>query len=476
MDCREASELISAAALGALEDSQRDTFEEHLAGCPSCRAALDHARRTLELVAGAHRESASDKPTVRVAAAGRAELAAIRRRRLGRLLAATAVAAACLLAAVWMLPAREKAAPSCGTCWRFVAGGPGNSRHAAPLACGIPDRVLWERPVSGMAGAYKPLAWKQLVLVGADPLRRTHRGGGRLLAIDGLTGKVRWKKTFPGGDFYKAKGFPDRCIAGGMLYLTDGEECLVLDAASGRELTRYAAPEDAAGWNYLTASEGRLFGVSRDGRTAFCLEAATGKVLWCRETGGRVFIPALADGRLYLATGAGDLVALSAASGAELWRRKGTAPAGRSSVHAAAGRVLVLAESGEVLAADGAGGEVLWRRRVKGAFASGVAVSERAAYFLGGTVALKLSDGQAIWRHADSDEGICSAPTLAGDKLLAAAGGKSGSLNVRSPSGELLGSLGEAAQGACDGAIVAGGRIYTVGGGRLRAVACRREG
>ncbi len=473
MECREASELVSAAALGVLEASQKAAFETHLSGCAACRAALDEARRTVDLVARAHEEG----PAPRAASAGRAALAAARRRGRRRWLAAFSLAAAAgLLAALWIVWPEEQQAAPCDSCWRFVAGGPGNTRHAAPIAGDVPDHVLWEHRVRGMAGAYKPLAWKRLVLVGAHPRRRTHRGGGRVLAFDAASGELRWQREFPAGDFYKAKGFPDRCIAGGRLYLTDGEECLVLDAAGGRELARYAPPEDAAGWSYLTAAEGRLYGASRDGRTVFCLEAASGKVLWSRRAGGRVFVPALADGRLYLATHKGDLAALSAASGAELWRRKGATPRGRSSVHAAAGRVLVLAESGEVVAARGAGGEVLWKHRVKGAFASGVAVGGRAAYLLAGTVALGLSDGRTLWNESDEANGICSAPTLAGERVLAAGGGEFGSLNVRASSGRMLGGLDDAARRACDGPIVAGGRIYTVGGGRLRAVACRKEG
>jgi outer membrane protein assembly factor BamB len=206
------------------------------------------------------------------------------------------------------------------------------------------------------------------------------------------------------------------------------------------------------------------------------VEALTGATVWSRPVGGATFVPALAAGRLYLATDGGTLLALDAAGGAEVWRREGAAPAGRASVHARGAQLLVLAADDQVLAFAAADGAPAWQRRLPGAFASGLAFGGEAVYLLGGAAALALADGAVLWQSSSRGLGECAAPTVAGGQVLAAAGPQSGSLSVLAASGKPLGSLAEAAQRACDGAIVAGGRIYTAGGGRVLAVACRPKG
>ena len=159
---------------------------------------------------------------------------------------------------------------------------------------------------------YRSLAWKGVVIVGEDPAKRTHRGGGHLVAFDTRDGKVRWERDFPAGDFNKGKDFPDRCILGGRLYITDGDSCLVLDAITGRDCGRLEAPEASRGWSYLAASDGRLYGAAHDRRTVFCVEAATGRELWSRRIEDGVYLPALSAGRMYLAPGGGALIECAA--------------------------------------------------------------------------------------------------------------------------------------------------------------------
>ncbi len=50
MDCRRATELISAAALGELRGGRRAGFEKHVSACSRCRAELGRARWVLRLV------------------------------------------------------------------------------------------------------------------------------------------------------------------------------------------------------------------------------------------------------------------------------------------------------------------------------------------------------------------------------------------------------------------------------------------
>ncbi len=50
MDCRRATELISAAALGELHAARRAGFRKHVSTCRRCRVELARTRWVLRLV------------------------------------------------------------------------------------------------------------------------------------------------------------------------------------------------------------------------------------------------------------------------------------------------------------------------------------------------------------------------------------------------------------------------------------------
>ena len=47
MTCKELVELVTDYLEGALPDTDRLRFDEHLQGCPFCRTYLDQMRRTI---------------------------------------------------------------------------------------------------------------------------------------------------------------------------------------------------------------------------------------------------------------------------------------------------------------------------------------------------------------------------------------------------------------------------------------------
>lgn len=477
MDCSQASDLMSAVALGDLRGPELADFERHLSMCPSCRAEFTRARETLRLLTDGACAAVPEGVLDLVLAAGRAELARRPGRRLLRVAVSVAAAGIALLLGLWSWrepPDRIVPGADC-LCWRFVGRDPGNSRLVDTSAVRVPERVLWGQKIESGAACCKPLAWKDLVIIGTRPTHLSRRGGA-LVAFDARDGRVRWRRSFASGDLYKAKGFPDRCIQDGRFYLTDGDRCLVFEAATGRELAAFEPPEEAIGWGYLTAFGSRLYGAARDGRTVFCLDATSGRPLWSRPAGGAVFVPALSDGRLYLHTDTGVVAALEASSGGRIWRRNSVTGGGRGSVHARDDRVLILTERGEVVALDGMTGRTAWKRAVHGAFYSGLALGRDSVHLLAGTLALEVTSGRILWRQHGRFHGICSAPTLAGGHILAAAGRELGSLSVFDRSGKLVRTIDNAALWACDGAIVSGGRVYTVGGGRLVALSCGTGG
>ena len=60
-------------------------------------------------------------------------------------------------------------------------------------------------------------------------------------------------------------------------------------------------------------------------RVLHVLDATTGKLIWSKPLGGRLATPVVEDGRLYVLTGTdgsfGNLYALAAGDGRELWRQ-----------------------------------------------------------------------------------------------------------------------------------------------------------
>jgi outer membrane protein assembly factor BamB len=112
-------------------------------------------------------------------------------------------------------------------------------------------------------------------------------------------------------------------------------------------------------------------------------------------------------GRIYAGTGYGLVVALDARSGDKLWEKYVGAPV-RTSPTAAAERVFVLTKEGQVYCLSGSDGTELWQFRGMGERASLLSNTSPAVegdvvvvpYPSGDLVALRVSDGQAIWTES----------------------------------------------------------------------------
>jgi outer membrane protein assembly factor BamB len=149
-------------------------------------------------------------------------------------------------------------------------------------------------------------------------------------------------------------------------------------------------------------------------------------------------------GRIYAATGFGYVVALDAKSGSKLWEKNVGSPV-RSSPTAAAERVFAVTKEGHLYCLSGSDGTELWQFRGMGERASLLSNTSPAVegdvvvvpYPTGDLVALRISDGQAIWTE-----------TLA-----------------RTRSGSSMGAMSDTARPVIDG-----GTVYAVGhAGRMVA-------
>jgi outer membrane protein assembly factor BamB len=112
-------------------------------------------------------------------------------------------------------------------------------------------------------------------------------------------------------------------------------------------------------------------------------------------------------GRIYVGTGYGYVVALDARTGQKLWEKYVESPV-RSSPTAAVERVFVLTKEGQVFCLSGSDGAELWKFRGLGEKASLLTNASPAIegdvvvvpYPTGDLMALRVSDGQAVWSES----------------------------------------------------------------------------
>jgi outer membrane protein assembly factor BamB len=193
-------------------------------------------------------------------------------------------------------------------------------------------------------------------------------------------------------------------------------------------------------------ARGQVFTIDSEG-VVNAFASADGRRLWSfspdgietpdRLGGGTI---AWDDGRLFAVFSHGDVVALDAASGGELWRQRIKAPV-RTSPTVAGGRLLIVTADNQLFALEAASGQVLWAHA--GIFeqaailggAAPAATDELAvvAYSSGEVFALRLADGQPLWSDAvlrprrtlaiGTLSGIVGAPVIDGDRVMVAGAG-----------------------------------------------------
>lgn len=184
---------------------------------------------------------------------------------------------------------------------------------------------------------------------------------------------------------------------------------------------------------------------------------------------------AVAGGRVYAATGYGELLAFDAQSSSILWRVKLDAPA-RSAPAVGGGKVVVTAQSGAVQAFDAASGAVAWRgaTNTSGAAllgASSAAISGSTVVVTGSTgevQAFDLATGAVQWQASITGNSSISAitgirdasasPVIHGDAVYATGiGGSLVAIDLKSGDVRWQQSIGSA-----ETPVVSGGAIFLV--------------
>jgi len=298
----------------------------------------------------------------------------------------------------------------------------------APVA---PDPVLVAGtrnvPVS-LPGAVANADWTQ---AGGGP---AHRAGN--LALGPSLTRV-WTADAGAGDSRRARIAADPVVAAGRVYTVDSQGRVTATATSGATVWQTDVtpaterPGENTG-NGLAYGDGRLFVTTGFGELV-ALDAATGRIAWRQgfntAVGGA---PAYADGTVYVVARDASGVAVRAEDGKIQWVLPGTPSdggvPGAAAPAVADGRVFMPYAGGELIAVNAADGAPQWAAYVAGkrlgrAFAQ---VSDLTGdpVVAGGTVLAGSSAGRLVafdaetgTRYWAADEGASDGMVVAGDAV-----------------------------------------------------------
>jgi outer membrane protein assembly factor BamB len=315
-----------------------------------------------------------------------------------------------------------KPEPAAEAGWWMVGGGP-EHRGVAP-ALAPPLKPAWEAK-GGKEFAGGPVSDGGRVYIGNND--------GKLYCFRAGNGAPLW--TFSTGAEIEATP----TVSGGAVLVGSFDGNLYsVDAASGKERWRFKTGPRLTGFtgiddvkqgvdSSVAVVGGRAYFGAWDGK-AYCLEAASGKLVWSRQLGGIVHwsSPAVSGGKMVLGATDGKLYCLTASDGAILW----TAP---------------LAE------------------RHSDAMMSGPSIADGTVFVGGGydnrMHAVRLADGRRLWSYPAHNL-VASTPAISGDHVFgfADADGQVFCLD-RNSGKEVWSSVTKGGWGASN-SVVSGGAIY----------------
>lgn len=231
----------------------------------------------------------------------------------------------------------------------------------------------------------------------------------------------------------------------------------------------------------IAADGGKVFVATGYG-TVNAVNPANGKILWTQKVGVPVrSSPTAADGRIFLVTTEGRLVALSAEDGAEIWSRRGIPERatllGNVSPAVSGDTVVVPFPSGDVIAYKVDSGQPVWgesltRTRSRSSFTS---LSDPASPAIDGGVIFAVSHaGKMIATSKKTGERLWSlsvrgtqTPWVAGNMVYVVdVGGKLLALTRKSGKVRWIAQLDN--KDRWSGPVLGGGKLWLVsGGGRM---------
>jgi outer membrane protein assembly factor BamB len=249
--------------------------------------------------------------------------------------------------------------------------------------------------------------------------------------------KPAWKESVGDGASRYGRVLAQPVVADGRVFAMDANDIVsAYDAATGKQLwSRDPRPEneeDAAFGGGLAVAGDRVYVTTGYGQV-LALAAATGAEIWRQPLAAPSHgAPTVADGRVFVVTVENQLDVLSAEDGHHLWTHNGIPePAellGAAGPAALGDIVIVPYSSGEIYALRVENGRVLWTdnlttAKLTGALSSladirGAPVIDRDRVFAlshsGLMVAIDLRTGDRVW---EQDIGGTHTPWIAGDYI-----------------------------------------------------------
>ena len=175
--------------------------------------------------------------------------------------------------------------------------------------------------------------------------------GGRFTAIDVATQTVRWSVGLGAGEVGTPTLGDGLVYAGSGLLAADSDHALVaIDVANGKPAWRWTSP--GGGQAHMGGlAAGHVYAATEDGTLA-ALDALTGRQIWAERFGDKLpNLVAIVDNVLYFSAEPRSVRAVDAASGRELWK---VDVVGNASMPAVIdGRVFVGTDLGQVVAIGG---------------------------------------------------------------------------------------------------------------------------
>src|SRR4051794_7709557 len=305
------------------------------------------------------------------------------------------------------------------------------------------------------------------------------KNNGEIYSVSAASGRVRWRRhigglsaSTPAAAGGKVYAVVNKGGSGGIAGAGPGR-VVAMDGRTGR--IRWSKRLASASESSPLATAGRIYVGSQDG-TVYCLLATSGRIVWRYRAGGAVKAsPAFSQKRLFIAAYGGSVTALRARDGHVIWR-SGTS--GRSFGRAGNfygtpavkfGRVYAGNTDGRVYSFAASNGKLAWSHSTGGFVYAAPAVADvpgmRPALFIGSYSgkfsALDARSGKVIWSRGGYGK-ISGAASVIGDVVYFSSLSKRRTWALGSRSGRTLWSLG---RGAFNPAISDGIRLYITGYG-----------
>ncbi|SEN04986.1 outer membrane protein assembly factor BamB [Halomonas caseinilytica] len=294
---------------------------------------------------------------------------------------------------------------------------------------------------------------------------------GLVMALDADTGEIRWEHELDNGASSSLTA-----VAGGVYLGTRNGEVVALDQSSGEEVWRsrvssevLSAPQINSQLVVVQSVDGNVTALDRASGSERWVYTSSRPSLTLRTTG----TPRIIDAVTFAGLANGRLVTIENGSGRALWERRIATPEGRSDIERMVdlvgqpvltpdGRLYVTSYNGRLVALQATSGQVLWSRDVP-SYHTPVLVDD-TLYVVDDDshlVALSASNGEQRWRLDDLAGRQLTAPAFADGRLVV--GDFEGYLHViDAENGTLVGRTEIDGSGISARPLTDGNRVYAM--------------